>query len=73
MSINDLERVEKSFMHIVLVDNNLSSKNTLKVSELEILEERREQLCLRFALRAAKQPEHNMWFVPEAIRALYLT
>ena len=46
----DLERVQKSALRIILGDRYKGYKNALEKLDLQTLEERREKLCLRFAL-----------------------
>ena len=60
---SDIERVQKAFLHIALGQAYLSYENALKISKLETLEYRRENLCLTFAKKAAKHPKHCHWFV----------
>ena len=59
---NDIERVQKSFLHIVLGENHKGYENALKICKLETLKERRQKLCLNFAKKAAKHPSHTKWF-----------
>ena len=63
---HDIERVQKSFLHIALGSNYANYENALSKSKLETLEDRRKQLCLNFAVKAAKHPKHSNWFVPES-------
>ena len=49
---NDLERVQKSAFKIILGDRYKSYKKSLIELDLATLEERRESLCLNFALKA---------------------
>ena len=51
---NDLERIQKSALKIILGQNYISYPNALKVLDLEKLSDRREKLCLNFAIKAAK-------------------
>ena len=62
---NDIERVQKSFLHIVLGDTYKDYENALKICKLETLKERRQKLCLNFAKKAAKHPSHSKWFKPQ--------
>ena len=61
--INDIERVQKSFMYIVLGDDYTDYKSALYVTDLETLSRRRTKLCLNFATKSLKHPKHNHWFV----------
>ena len=60
----DLERVQKSFCRIVLGTNYESYQDALEVLQLDTLENRRVQLCLRFALKAEKHKKFKHWFKP---------
>ena len=46
---NDLERTQKTFLKLVLQEEYQSYNNALKISQLETLDKRREELTLRFA------------------------
>ena len=58
----DIERVQKCALHIILGRNYISYKNALKVLNLEVLEARRVRLCLNFALKAEKHQKFKHWF-----------
>ena len=60
--VSDIERVQKTFLHILLGQNYLNYEFALDVSGLESLELRRTALCLRFAKKTAKNPKHQHWF-----------
>ena len=60
---NDLERVQKSAARIILGDDYTSYSAALDSLELETLDNRREELCLNFALKSADPPTHSKWFV----------
>ena len=53
----DLERVQKSACRIMLQEQYRGYRNALNRLELETLSERRENLCLNFALKCAKNPK----------------
>ena len=53
----DLERVQKSACRIMLQEQYRGYRNALNRLELETLGERRENLCLNFALKCAKNPK----------------
>ena len=61
---NDIERVQKSFLYIVLQKEYTSYETALNEIGLETLKERRLKLCVNFARKAAKDPKHSHWFVP---------
>ena len=58
----DIERVQKSALHIVLGNGYISYDNALKISNLETLEKRRDKLSLKFALKAEKHQKFKKWF-----------
>ena len=58
----NIERVQKSFCHIILGEKYHSYKNALEVLSLETLEIRRNQLCLRFARKCEKHDKFKNWF-----------
>ena len=60
----DLERVQKCAAHIILGTQYISYSHALQCLALESLEERRIKLCLKFALKAEKNPKYAGWFVP---------
>ena len=51
---NDLERVKKSAVRCILGDKYKGYENALKKLKLVTLEERREQMCLKFAKQCLK-------------------
>ena len=51
---NDLERVQKCALKIILKNKYKNYQNALNLLELENLENRREFLCLKFAKKASK-------------------
>ena len=62
--VSSIERVQKSFLHIVLGQRYTSYESALETLNLETLEQRRTQLCLSFAIKASKHQKHQSWFVP---------
>ena len=60
--ISDIERVQKSFLHILLGSQYICYKSALAKVQLETLEERRTSICEKFAMKAAKHPKHRTWF-----------
>ena len=62
--VSSIERVQKSFLHIVLGQRYNNYESALRIVNLETLEKRRTQLCLSFAIKASKHPKHQSWFVP---------
>ena len=61
--MSDIERVQKSFLYIVLGDDFLDYENALSESNLEMLSSRRTKLCKSFALKTSKHIKHHHWFV----------
>ena len=51
---NDLERVQKVAVRIIMGTKKLSYNEELKIIKLETLEKRRTNLCLRFAKKCLK-------------------
>ena len=60
---SDIERVQKSFLHIALGNDYTDYQAALAESSLEMLSSRRTRLCKSFAVKTAKHPKHNHWFV----------
>ena len=63
-NINDLERVRKSAMRIILGNEYVGYKRSLQRLEMDTLEDRRKKLCLNFAQKATKNPK-TMNMFPE--------
>jgi len=59
---NDLERVQKSALKIILQDNYKSYRNALNLLDMETLVERRDQLCLNFALQCVQNKKTKSMF-----------
>ena len=57
-----IDRVRKSFCKMVLREKYLSYPDALETHQLELLESRRIDLCLRFALKAEKNEKFKHWF-----------
>ena len=60
----DLERIQKSALHIILGDQYESYNQAIKSTGLKNLELRRQDICLKFALRAETHWKHKKWFKP---------
>ena len=65
---DEIERVQKCALHIVLDDDYLSYRNALMSVNLDSLENRRSKLCLKFAKKAAKHPKHKQWFKVKTVQ-----
>ena len=59
---DDLERVQKSALKIILGESYVSYDNALKVLKLQSLKERREDLCLKFAKKCLEVPKLKKMF-----------
>ena len=61
-NIDDLERVQRSALKIILKDKYKDYTNALKILDIETLQDRREQLCLNFAIKCVKHPKSKEMF-----------
>ena len=59
---NDLERVQKSALRCILGDSYTGYENALEKLRLVTLEERREQMCLKFAKQCLKLDKMKQLF-----------
>ena len=59
---NDLERVQKSAMKTILAEKYKSHEQALSFLNLETLDERRKDLCLKFAIRTSKHEKTHKIF-----------
>ena len=62
--VRDIERVQKTALHIMLGGTYNDYRSALDTVGLEPLVVRREKLSLKFAKKAVKHPKHAKWFVP---------
>ena len=60
--VKELERVQKSFLHIALGSQYSNYEDALAQTGMETLENRRTKLCLSFGKKAAKHNKHSHWF-----------
>ena len=60
----NIERVQRTALNIMLGERYHSYKTALDTVGLESLVTRRHNLCLKFARQAVKHPKHSKWFVP---------
>ena len=58
----DLERVQKSALKVILKESYKNYSNALNILELESLKDRREFLCLQFAKNNLKNDKINYFF-----------
>ena len=61
-NINDLERVQKLILKIILGDKYISYEQALQKLGLEKLHDRRKSLCLSFANKCCKNPKTSDMF-----------
>ena len=59
---NDIERVQKMALHLILGEKYKSYDVALEIVGLETLQSRRAKLCLNFALKAEKNDKFKHWF-----------
>ena len=57
-----IERVQKAALQIILDDSYTSYSSACIIMNLQTLEERRHQLCVKFGLKALKNTKHTKWF-----------
>ena len=58
----DIERVQRAALHIILGDDYVSYKDALEELNVKSLEDRRVQLCSKFAKKAVKNDKFQNWF-----------
>ena len=63
-NISEIERVQKTALHIMLGDRYVSYSNALRLSGLDKLSNRRRKLCLSFAKKSLKNNKFCNWFKP---------
>ena len=59
---NDLERVQKTALKVILGEKYFSYSHALNLLDLDSLSDRREQLCLSFAQKCTKNPKMKNMF-----------
>ena len=60
--IDDLERIQKCSMRIILQNRYTTYEEALENFKLETLKIRREKLCLEFGKKCLKSPDLSKWF-----------
>ena len=63
-NIDDIERIQKVSLKIILKGNYLNYENALKILDLSTLEDRRNELSLTFAQKCLKNPKMKGLFPP---------
>ena len=58
----DLERIQKTCLKIILVENYVDYEAALEMTGLQTLFDRREKRCLDFALKCIEHPVNNKQF-----------
>ena len=60
--ISDIERVQKTAMRIIFGDDYSGYESCLELNQLKTLEERRKDLCLKFAQKCTQNENHKALF-----------
>ena len=60
--VNQLERIQKCALAIILCEEYIDYRNALNVTGLDSLEVRRVRLCREFARKASLNPKFSHWF-----------
>ena len=58
----DLERIQKTCLKVILGENYIDYQSALEMTGLQSLHDRREDRCLKFALKALKHPRNGKMF-----------
>ena len=61
---DDIERLQKILLRIILKDNYISYHLACKHLNIQTLEQRRSDLCLKFALKISENPKFKDFFQP---------
>ena len=59
---SDLERVQKTALKVILGDSYINYETALRKLDMENLYSRRRNLCLRFAIKASRNPKCREMF-----------
>ena len=60
--INEIERVQKTAMKIIFGENYTDYESSLEINQLNTLEDRRRELCLKFAQKCTQNENHKALF-----------
>ena len=60
--INNLERIQKTVLHVILDEQYKSYTSALKLTGLSRLSDRRKKICVKFAKKAQKNTKFSNWF-----------
>ena len=58
----DIERIQKTCLKVILGENYIDYRAALEMTGLQSLHDRREDRCLKFALKALKHPRNCQMF-----------
>ena len=67
----NIERIQKSALHIILGDDYLSYNSALKVMKLETLFRRIQKLCTKFAKNCIVSDKFKKWFKADRKTTVY--
>ena len=56
------ERVQRTAVAVFRGESHTSFREKLEYLKLKTLEERREDICLKFAIKSYKHPKFSFWF-----------
>ena len=65
---NQIERVQKCTLHVILGENYISYDQAKCILGLDNLSDRRDKLCLNLAKKAEKHKKYSNWFHPAEIK-----
>ena len=60
--VRRLEKIQRTVLHVILGNNYTSYREALLKVNLETLEERRKNLCIKFAVKTSEQQKFRHWF-----------
>ena len=63
---NQIERVQKCALFIILGEQYTHYTNALELVNCESLEDRRKKICEKFVRKSAKHPKYQNWFRMDA-------
>ena len=69
-NVSQIERIQKTFLHITLGNRYQSYKSAIKLTGLQKLSDRRRKLCLTFAKKAQKHKKFTRWFKPNTKKTI---
>ena len=61
--VRSLEIVQRTAVAVIRGESHTSFRETLEYLKFKTLEERREDICLRFAIKSYKHPKFSFWFI----------